>query len=359
MLVILSHPASARPLHRFQRWHLTLMDISQYAVGPEDIDVLSRFQIINFFHRQKSVTKNDCDLTAARITGSQVSPTLVQGEASYTVAADTSQLPKVVQFRPSALNLGLMNRARQTYGEFVPYCELHGMLADVYVYEMDFVPGVAFSRARRQLFAPGMEHCLVRTVQDFARFFASAWISRPVLGQTADTTSKLFAHYTWILDQLSQALPERFQPSLREVRHGLPLLFRADYPLVLNHDDLLEMNIHVDEGTGHITGIVDWADAIIAPFGTSLGGLETILGVQTSSSWLFHAKHDYLRAQFWKTFYGCIGYISDTDRQAIEVGRKFSLFRTYGFDRRPERDNAAPLDAGDQEFVCLEAFCLR
>lgn len=184
-------------------------------------------------------------------------------------------------------------------------------------------------------------------------------MNRPALGQPADTARKLFAHYTRILDQLSQALPERFQPCLDEVRQGLPLLFRSDYPLVLNHDDLLEMNIHVDEGTGRITGIVDWADAIIAPFGTSLGGLETVLGVQTSSRWLFHPRHDYLRTQFWETFYGVIGYISDTDRRAIEVGRKFGLFRTYGFDRRPERDNAAPLDVGNQEFVCLEAFCLR
>lgn len=146
-----------------------LMDISQCVVGAEDIDVLSRYQVTNFFHRQKSVTKNDCDRTAGRITGCQVSPTLVQGETSYTVAADTSQLPKVVQFRRSALNLELMNQARQTYGEFVPNCKPYGMLADVYVYEMDFVPGVAFSRARRQFFSSGMEQCLLRTVQDFAR----------------------------------------------------------------------------------------------------------------------------------------------------------------------------------------------
>lgn len=119
------------------------------------------------------------------------------------------------------------------------------------------------------------------------------------------------------------------------------------------------MNIHVDEETGRITGIVDWADAKMAPFGTSLGGLETILGVQTSSCWLFHPSHEHLRTQFWKTFYGVTGKLSDIDRQAIEVGRAFGLFRAHGFDRRPEKDNAAPLEEGDQEFVCLEAFCLR
>ena len=32
---------------------------------------------------------------------------------------------------------------------------------------------------------------------------------------------------------------------------------------------------------------------------------------------------------------------------------------TVGLLRRPEKANAAPLEEGDQELVCLEAFCLR
>ncbi|KAI0408312.1 hypothetical protein F4802DRAFT_549313 [Xylaria palmicola] len=335
------------------------MDISRYAVSAQDIDALSTYQITNFFRRHESITKDDCNRTAADITGSPVSPTLVQGETSYTVAAGISQQPKVVQFRHSALNLELMNQIRQTYGEFVPDCESYGMLADVYIYVMDLVPGVAFSRARRQLLTPGVEQRLLQTVQDFARFSASAWTNRPALKEPLDTGPELFAHYSQILDRLSQGLPKRFRPKLDEVRQGLPLLFRSHYPMVLNHDDLLEMNIHVDTGSGRITGIVDWADAKIAPFGTSLGGLEIILGVQTSSCWFFHPNHKNLRMQFWKTFYESIGYLSDDDRRAIEIGRIFGLFRTYGFDRRPEKENAMPLKEGDQELVCLEAFCLR
>ncbi|POR32003.1 Uncharacterized protein TPAR_07770 [Tolypocladium paradoxum] len=336
---------------------LLLMDISLYAARAEDIDVLSTYQIASFFHRHKSITKDACNSAAANITGSPVSPTLVQGETSYTVAADADQRPKVVQFRNSALNIEIIHQARQTYREFVPNCECRGMLGDVYVYEMDFVPGVAFSRARRHLLARGLEQRLLRTVQDFARFFASAWINRVELKQPPDAARELFAHYSQILDQLSQGLPERFQPKLDEVRKGLPLLFRSDYPMVLNHDDLLEMNIHVDNVTGGITGIVDWADAKIAPFGTSLGGLETVLGVQTSSCWHFHPDHNLLRTHFWETFYEIIGYLPDSDRRAIEVGRLFGLFRTHGFDRRPEKENASPVEEGD--LVCLEAFCLR
>jgi nitrate reductase cytochrome c-type subunit len=83
-----------------------LMDISQYAVGAEDIDALSSFQIANFFRRHKSTAKDDCDRAAAKITGSSsVSPTLVQGVASYTVTADANRCLKVVQFRRSSLDL--------------------------------------------------------------------------------------------------------------------------------------------------------------------------------------------------------------------------------------------------------------
>ncbi|OAA59597.1 hypothetical protein SPI_05795 [Niveomyces insectorum RCEF 264] len=45
------------------------------------------------------------------------------------------------------------------------------------------------------------------------------------------------------------------------------------------YDDLLENNFHVDEETGRITDVVDWADAQVAPYGVSLGGLEIVLGI--------------------------------------------------------------------------------
>lgn len=141
------------------------MDISQYAVTPEEIDALSAFQISSFFRRHRFVTKEECDDAAASITGKPVSQTPMQGSTSYTVATDT----KVIQFRHSDLNLEVMEQARKTYGNFVPECKSRGMLADVHIYEMDLVTGVAFSQARRQLVSPGMEERLLLIVQDFAR----------------------------------------------------------------------------------------------------------------------------------------------------------------------------------------------
>jgi hypothetical protein len=128
---------------------------------------------------------------------------------------------------------------------------------------------------------------------------------------------------------------------------------------VLNHDDLLEMNIHVDTNTGAIPGIADWADVKIAPFGMSFWGLETLLGVPTSDSWLFHPSHERFRLQFWAALYEAIGELSDEDQRAIEVAAIFGLFRVYGFDRRPEKDGAMSLREGDPGFVYLETLCLR
>lgn len=116
--------------------------------------------------------------------------------------------------------------------------------------------------------------------------------------------------------------------------------------MAFQHDDLLENNIHVDNATGHITGIVDWSDAMIAPFGVSLGGLETILGIQTRTSWHLHPNHLSLRERFWDIFYREIGNISEEDRLSIQVARLFGLFRAHGFEEK------------DKAIVYLETLCL-
>lgn len=173
-------------------------------------------------------------------------------------------------------------------------------------------------------------------------FSASAWINKSAVRQPCG----LLEEYSLALDRISQGLPEHILGKLDEARQGLPLLFRPEYPVAVQHDDFLENNFHVNEATGHITGVVDWADAMIAPFGVSLGGLETILGVQTASSWHFHPNHIELREYFWDTFYGHIGPISADNRRSIEVARLFGLFRTHGFEE------------GDARIAYLEALCM-
>lgn len=80
------------------------------------------------------------------------------------------------------------------------------------------------------------------------------------------------------LSQLQEGLPERFRPTVAYLISMLPKILADNWPLVPNHTDLLENNIHVNNEMDRIAGIWDWKDAAISPFGMSLGGLETMLG---------------------------------------------------------------------------------
>lgn len=144
------------------------MDVIQYAAKPESYDRLSAAQIQNFFEKHGAITKENCDGLAVKLLNSSVTPTLVQGATSYTVAAD--HVPKVVQFRTHKLDMKLIDLAIQSYRGFVPSCVEHGMLGTAYLYVWDLVRGPAFCRVRRQILAPGMKESLQQTVRDFARY---------------------------------------------------------------------------------------------------------------------------------------------------------------------------------------------
>ena len=149
------------------------MDITRYTPGADSYDRLSAFQISNFFKRHVLITNDNCNRVAATILGCPISPTSVQGGGSYTVAAvESHQALEVVQFRSEPLDMGLIELARQSYGDFVPKCKHHRMMSeDLCVYVWDLVSGPAFCRVRRQFFSRDteMEKRLYRTVTDFAR----------------------------------------------------------------------------------------------------------------------------------------------------------------------------------------------
>jgi hypothetical protein len=61
--------------------------------------------------------------------------------------------------------------------------------------------------------------------------------------------------------------------------------------------------------------------------------VEILLGVQTHTDWHFHPLHVQLRQQFWDTFYGESGHISELDKRSIEIARLMGLFQTHGFEQ--------------------------
>ena len=188
------------------------------------------------------------------------------------------------------------------------------------------------------------------------RFFASAWNKTPKRMPCPSRTS-LLSEYSSELSQLQIGLPKRFRPTLDYLISMLPSLLAADWPLVPNHTDLLENNIHVSKETGHIAGICDWKDATIGPFGVSLEGLETMLGKRTMSwGWRYHSNQQELRDLFWETLYQAMGGVSEEQKKLINVAKLVGLFLTNGFEWKD--GVKVPASEGFEDLRYLEAVTL-
>jgi Phosphotransferase enzyme family len=187
-----------------------------------------------------------------------------------------------------------------------------------------------------------------------SRFFAESW--KHTQNKPLDIVEAILHNYQQKLDLLSRALPLRFRESLRKVSAQLPLLFTSTYPLVLSHDDLCEMNILVDPNTGHITGIIDWADASILPFGICLWGFENVLGYMDSQGWHYYENHQTLEDLFWKTFEEAVGGVSKAEKRAIRVARVAGFFFRYGFSWE-DGVREIPVKEPDSALRYLDAFC--
>jgi hypothetical protein len=107
------------------------------------------------------------------------------------------------------------------------------------------------------------------------------------------------------------------------------------------------MNLLVDEETGDLTGVIDWAEASIQPFGISLWGLETLLGFSNQNGWHYYASHRDLEFTFWKVFRDKIGGVSEDDHMRIDLARRIGILLRYGFVwidgiERPVTEQTAP-----------------
>jgi Ser/Thr protein kinase RdoA (MazF antagonist) len=118
-------------------------------------------------------------------------------------------------------------------------------------------------------------------------------------------------------------------PTLDQVRDVLPTLLSGNYPLVLTHSDLNDVNIVVDKESGHVTGVVDWANATIQPFGFTLYALDNALGSMGHCGWQYFPNADILRDEFWKAFEQLAGP-TKFELSIIRVARKAGLLFRYG-----------------------------
>ncbi|KAF6829242.1 hypothetical protein CMUS01_08245 [Colletotrichum musicola] len=274
-----------------------------------------------------------------------------QGVTSYAAEAAEDDKGGVVQFRPpdGALDIGLIQRAQEAYGSrFVPCpreAEGGGSLTGLQAYIMNNVGGVSAYLARDQLRAD--DNRLLRvTVKDLALPASIATPSR----------SQLYASYEADLKQLKGGLPARWRETLDRLLGDLSLLFASDWPMVPNHTDLLENNIHVDSSTGHITGICDWQDTAVSPFGTSLWGLESVLGERTTTGWRWVSNSAKLRWEFWDAFAAAFG--SQVPLERAQTARLVGVLLKSGFEWT-DRGNRRPVAEGSSDLLFLEAISLK
>jgi hypothetical protein len=91
------------------------------------------------------------------------------------------------------------------------------------------------------------------------------------------------------------------------------------------------MNVLINPKTGNITGIVDWAESRILPFGFPLYGLDNVLGWMDSEGWHYYDGHRELDNLFWKIFQGEAKNVSNADMHLIRVAKMAGIFCQYGF----------------------------
>ncbi|KAI1428892.1 hypothetical protein F5Y12DRAFT_730453 [Xylaria sp. FL1777] len=317
--------------------------------------------ISSFFAENTTVTRQQCDDFALSRVGGRVNPVQIQGAFSYTFTAGTDE-SKLFQFRThdSELDTSILNLAKIVHPQFVAGYKYHGTIGEsrpLHIYEMDKLPGTTYIMARdiSAVQPPDAQLRQRNTATDLAKFFAQSWNHGQRLHP--DEAGALLVEFRDRFDLLSRYLPSRFALNLDKVRKELPLLFSETFPLVLSHQDLCEMNILIHPETGSITGIVDWAEARILPFGFSLWGFENILGYMNSAGWHYYDNRRELEDVFWRTFLTEADNPSDDDLRLIRVARMAGLFCRYGFvlDGKDWKDVVDESDSSSLAY--LDAFC--
>ncbi|KAI1774177.1 hypothetical protein F4818DRAFT_419144 [Hypoxylon cercidicola] len=292
--------------------------------------------ISDFFSKAGAcTTRIQCDAFANKTFGGPVEPVPFQGVYSYTVAAANGSV--IVQFREldSPLDTQMLVTIQNIHPDFVASCSFHGTIGlspALLIYAMNMLPGDNYFKL--SLLNQDLDHRLA-TVRSLARFFAQSWKNSSP--SDPSTMSELLEDCYSSFGYISSNLPTRFQETISQVQGVLPTLFSGGYPLVITHGDLSEMNILANPRTGEITGIIDWAEAGIQPFGFALYALDNILGYLTPNGWGFHDTAEDLQDEFWRVFYKLVGGVSGSEMELMRHARLAGLFLRYGIPHRSGR----------------------
>ncbi|KAI1368757.1 hypothetical protein F5Y08DRAFT_354012 [Xylaria arbuscula] len=301
-------------------------------------------EIAQFFE-QTSATRSECDDYAKQRVGGNVVHVAVQGSCSYTVYAGPKQ-EFVVQFRLKSLRPkpGTYELAQEIYKGLVPEVSFRGQLGKeevqgekepLYIYVMNRLEGISqldfiLSHDATEN-SPEWFMWRKSLITDMARFFAVSW--KHPRHVTPFYLQNLRSKHRGELGQLLGSLPARFRPIIESSLDAIPAIFSL--PMVLVHRDFGSSNVIVDSSSCQLTGVIDWAEAEIAPFGLNLGSLQPFMSkFHLKDGWIRYDDYDDLLETFWNVFRTEAGGLSNDVMQVIQSARIVGLLLSKGFTKR-------------------------
>jgi hypothetical protein len=166
--------------------------------------------------------------------------------------------------------------------------------------------------------------------------------------------TKVEAEITDRLGALRPTLPDQFLPLIDRVLKNLHKLTAPSYPFVLTHRDFSMLNLLLDEVSGAISGVVDWPEACILPFGFTLYGLEYCLGTMSDNGWTYHENASHVREHFWATFKQIVQPTRD-EVEAMKLARLAGILFRYG-DSSKYSGTMCGVGGSDSCLQYIEAF---
>lgn len=277
--------------------------------------------VAGFFTRNgfDAYTRIECDAYARSLfPGSIISLVPAQGYCSYTVSSSSGY---IIQFRPTQyeLDLGVSAQAGDVFASLAPRVSYSGDLSFksehacgegiklMHVYCQRRVAGITLSEFRRRVKEHKEDEIRQHRrilVEDLASFFATSYrkgkhrtredrapFSKGHVGGSLNSRLKI------LLD-----LPDaKMRETVAQLRGSIDAL-QWDAKWCLTHGDLVPANIMVCPATGHLKGLVDWAEGEWLPFGVGLYGLEEVFGEEKDGGFLYYPDHLELRDLFWTRF---------------------------------------------------------
>lgn len=299
------------------------VDKSRVSLGSMSLDSKSAADYgcseTSCIHFAKEITKSDDIVLVDN-----------QGSNSFTLLCPSES--QVIQFRLKPFNTTTMDLAHQIYHNKVPRPILHKGFP-LPVYSSDNIPG----RVHILQPFPEDEFPLERekaTVIDLGCFVARAtFFPQPkssYISTSWVTTAKE------MLDRLQRNVSlQKLAPEVATVvvrlQSGLHRL--GDLPAVLTHHDFAQVNIFVDD-VGTVTGVIDFDEAGIEPFGMCIWGLyEGFFGSMERGKWSFYKQaadgypgrtvQEVLENAFWESLWSNVS--PEFKRQVCEPAVKIAL----------------------------------